>query len=30
VAAAGGDCKFFFIVKFYTPNPVDLEEEYTR
>ncbi|PAV65411.1 hypothetical protein WR25_19324 [Diploscapter pachys] len=24
------DAKFYFIVKFYTPNPVDLEEEYTR
>ncbi|XGW32550.1 hypothetical protein V3C99_017253 [Haemonchus contortus] len=24
------DAKFYFIVKFYTPNPIDLEEEYTR
>ncbi|KJH40805.1 FERM protein [Dictyocaulus viviparus] len=24
------DARFYFIVKFYTPNPIDLEEEYTR
>ncbi|CAP34998.2 Protein CBR-FRM-3 [Caenorhabditis briggsae] len=24
------DAKFYFVVKFYTPNPIDLEEEYTR
>uniref|UniRef100_A0AC34FZK9 FERM domain-containing protein n=1 Tax=Panagrolaimus sp. ES5 TaxID=591445 RepID=A0AC34FZK9_9BILA len=24
------EARFYFIVKFYTPNPADLEEEYTR
>ncbi|TKR81156.1 hypothetical protein L596_015080 [Steinernema carpocapsae] len=24
------DAKFYFVVKFYTPNPSELEEEYTR
>lgn len=24
------DARFYFVCKFYTPNPADLEEEYTR
>ncbi|CAI4222219.1 unnamed protein product [Auanema sp. JU1783] len=27
---ASSDAKFYFVVKFYSPNPIDLEEEYTR
>uniref|UniRef100_A0A1I7XG34 FERM domain-containing protein n=1 Tax=Heterorhabditis bacteriophora TaxID=37862 RepID=A0A1I7XG34_HETBA len=30
ISTTNSDAKFYFIVKFYTPNPVDLEEEYTR
>jgi FERM, RhoGEF and pleckstrin domain protein 2 len=30
IMAAQSDARFFFIVKFYTPNPAELEEEYTR
>nr|AAO00851.1 Unknown protein [Arabidopsis thaliana]AAP37793.1 At5g61270 [Arabidopsis thaliana] len=30
VAAAHSDAKFYFVVKFYTPSPTELEEEYTR
>ncbi|WKY16178.1 hypothetical protein Q1695_001117 [Nippostrongylus brasiliensis] len=30
ISSHNSDAKFYFIVKFYTPNPIDLEEEYTR
>uniref|UniRef100_A0A1I8BGH8 FERM domain-containing protein n=1 Tax=Meloidogyne hapla TaxID=6305 RepID=A0A1I8BGH8_MELHA len=30
IMAAQSDARFFFSVKFYTPNPSELEEEYTR
>ncbi|VDK58403.1 unnamed protein product [Anisakis simplex] len=30
ITATQSDARFYFIVKFYTPNPADLEEEYTR
>jgi FERM/RhoGEF/pleckstrin domain protein 2 len=30
IMAAQSDARFFFVVKFYTPNPAELEEEYTR
>ncbi|KAK6061895.1 FERM protein [Cooperia oncophora] len=30
ISSHSTDAKFYFIVKFYTPNPIDLEEEYTR
>ncbi|EYC00503.1 hypothetical protein Y032_0115g506 [Ancylostoma ceylanicum] len=30
ISSHSSDAKFYFIVKFYTPNPIDLEEEYTR
>ncbi|CAD6187522.1 unnamed protein product [Caenorhabditis auriculariae] len=30
ITSGSSDAKFYFIVKFYTPNPIDLEEEYTR
>lgn len=30
IAVGNSDAKFYFVVKFYTPNPIDLEEEYTR
>lgn len=30
VTSTQSDARFYFIVKFYTPNPADLEEEYTR
>uniref|UniRef100_A0A914R562 FERM domain-containing protein n=1 Tax=Panagrolaimus davidi TaxID=227884 RepID=A0A914R562_9BILA len=30
ITSTQSDARFYFIVKFYTPNPADLEEEYTR
>uniref|UniRef100_A0A914H0I2 FERM domain-containing protein n=1 Tax=Globodera rostochiensis TaxID=31243 RepID=A0A914H0I2_GLORO len=30
ILVAQSDARFLFIVKFYTPNPAELEEEYTR
>ncbi|KAK0404651.1 hypothetical protein QR680_017556 [Steinernema hermaphroditum] len=30
ITQAHSDGKFYFVVKFYTPNPSELEEEYTR
>lgn len=30
IANTRADAKFYLILKFYIPNPVDLEEEYTR
>ncbi|KAL3073998.1 hypothetical protein niasHT_039552 [Heterodera trifolii] len=30
IMVAQSDARFFFVVKFYTPNPAELEEEYTR
>lgn len=30
ITAARSDARFYFVVKFYPPNPADLEEEYTR
>ncbi|CAD5228392.1 unnamed protein product [Bursaphelenchus okinawaensis] len=30
ITAAQSDARFYFVVKFYTPNPSELEEEYTR
>lgn len=30
ITTARSDARFYFVVKFYPPNPADLEEEYTR
>uniref|UniRef100_A0A1I7SA36 Moesin/ezrin/radixin homolog 1 n=1 Tax=Bursaphelenchus xylophilus TaxID=6326 RepID=A0A1I7SA36_BURXY len=30
ITVAQSDARFYFVVKFYTPNPAELEEEYTR
>ena len=30
ITSTQSDARFYFIIKFYTPNPADLEEEYTR
>ena len=30
ITAAASDARFYFVVKFYCPDPTDLEEEYTR
>ncbi|KAI6205497.1 Moesin/ezrin/radixin-like protein 1 [Aphelenchoides besseyi] len=30
ITSSQSDARFFFVVKFYTPNPAELEEEYTR
>lgn len=30
ITTTHSDARFYFIVKFYTPNPADLVEEYTR